>query len=420
MADDLFDLADRIFTGEEPIESHNPFTSTGQRVEVAPGMLYVDAFANSAIAATDDGLVAVDTSGVFHASIVHESVRAWSSAPLHTAIFTHGHIDHVFGVELYEEEARANGRPLPRVVAHEAVPARFDRYKITGGYNAVINQRQFRMPGLGWPTEYRYPDETYSTAHVLDVGGERFELNHDRGETDDSTWVWIPSRRVLCTGDLFIWASPNCGNPQKVQRYAPDWAAALRKMAALDAEVLLPGHGLPIVGAVRVRQALSDTAELLESLVSQTLALMNEGARLDDVVQTVRAPAHLLERPYLRPIYDEPEFAVRGIWRLYGGWWDLNPATLKPASEKALAAELASIAGGAERLADRACELLADGELRLAGHLAELAALAAPEDAGVHAARADVFAARAREEASVMSKGVFAWAEHESRRKSGA
>lgn len=419
MADDLLDLADRIFTGDEPIESHHPFTSTGQRVEVGPGMLYVDAFANSAIAATDDGLVAIDTSGVFHASIVHDSVRAWSSAPLHTAIFTHGHIDHVFGVGLYEGEARTNGWALPRVVAHEAVPARFDRYKITGGYNAVINQRQFRMANLRWPAEYRYPDETYSMYRTLDVGGVRFELNHDRGETDDSTWVWIPSLRVLCTGDLFIWASPNCGNPQKVQRYAPDWAAALRKMASLEAEVLLPGHGLPIVGTERVRQALSEAAELLESLVSQTLALMNVGARLDDIVQTVRAPAHLLERPYLHPIYDEPEFAVRGIWRLYGGWWDLNPATLKPASESALAAELAELAGGAARLAARALELLADGELRLAGHLAELAALAAPEDAGVHAARADVFAARASEEASVMSKGVFAWAEQESRQKSG-
>ena len=36
---------------------------------------------------------------------------------------------------------------------------------------------------------------------------------------------------VLVTGDLFIWAMPNCGNPQKVQRFPRDWAAALREMA---------------------------------------------------------------------------------------------------------------------------------------------------------------------------------------------
>lgn len=417
MTTDLLELADGIFSGRIPIESHHPFLTSGGRAEVQPGLLFVDAFANCSVVETPDGLVAVDTSGPFHAAAVRETVRGWSARPLHTAVFTHGHIDHVFGVDLYEEEARTNGWPAPRVVAHDDLPARFDRYRLTAGYNAVINQRQFRAPGLRWPVDYRYPDVTYRRELALDIGGERFELRHDRGETDDATWVWIPGRRVILTGDLFIWASPNCGNPQKVQRYAPDWAAAFRSMLELDAEVLLPGHGLPIVGAERVHRALSEGAELLESLVSQTLALMNEGARLDDAIHTVRPPAHLLERPYLRPIYDEPEFAVRGIWRLFGGWWDGNPATLKPAPERDLAAEVAALAGGAGRLAERARELAAAGDLRLAGHLAELAALAAPDDPGVHATRAEVFGARAAEEASVMSKGVFAWSEHESRER---
>ena len=76
---------------------------------------------------------------------------------------------------------------------------------------------------------------------------------------------------MLCTGDLFIWASPNCGNPQKVQRYAIEWARRCATMAALDAEVLLPGHGLPIVGADRVRAALTDSAALLEYLHVETI-----------------------------------------------------------------------------------------------------------------------------------------------------
>ena len=65
-------------------------------------------------------------------------------------------------------------------------------------------------------------------------------------------------------------------------------------------------------------------------------------------------------------------------------------------------------------------EVAAAGDLRLAGHLAELAAQAAPDDKGVHAARAEVFGARAREEASTMSKGIYSWAEHESRARSDA
>ena len=164
---------------------------------------------------------------------------------------------------------------------------------------------------------------------------------------------------MLCCGDLFIWASPNAGNPQKVQRYPREWAQALRRMLTLEAEFLLPGHGLPVVGADRVRQALTDTADLLDSLVDQTLAVMNSGGRLDDAIHSVRPPPELEERPYLRPVYDEPEFIVHTVWRQYGGWWDGNPATLKPARERALAAELAALAGGAGVLAERALELLA-------------------------------------------------------------
>ena len=56
-------------------------------------------------------------------------------------------------------------------------------------------------------------------------------------------------------------------------------------------------------------------------------------------------------------MYDEPEFIVRNIWRLYGGWYDGNPAHLKPAPEAVLAVEIAELAGGATRLAARALEL---------------------------------------------------------------
>ena len=153
---------------------------------------------------------------------------------------------------------------------------------------------------------------------------------------------------------------------------------------------------------------------------------MNAGGRLDDAIHAVRVPAALEARPYLQPVYDEPEFIVHTVWRQYGGWWDGNPATLKPAPERALAAELAALAGGPGALADRALELLAvaadapgprrrgRGALRLAGHLAEHAWLAEPDDEGVQRARQQVFAARAARATSTMARGVFTWAANES------
>jgi len=425
--DDVLAVAERLWAGD-PADGVSPMAPGGGLAEVADGVAFVPSFANVAAVRTGEGLVLVDVGSPFLSGEVHRTLRTWSAEPLHTAVYSHGHIDHVFGVHRFEADAEANGWPAPRVVAHEAVAARFDRYIATAGYNAVVNRRQFGIDDLEWPTRYRYPDVTFRDGLDLDVGGVTARLHHARGETDDHAWTWFPTPRVLCTGDLFIWASPNAGNPQKVQRFPLEWAEALRRMLTLfdtpggGPEVLLPGHGYPIMGADRIRRALTETAELLESLVAQTLELMNAGARLDEAVHSVAAPAHLLARPYLQPVYDEPEFVVRGVWRRYGGWWDGNPATLKPAPETALARELAELSGGAGALAGRALALVdgadrapdPDADLRLAGHLAELAWLATPDDPAVAAARTTVFTRRAEAATSTMAKGVFRWAARES------
>ena len=414
---DIVELADRAWRGEDPTHKSNPLGAIGHLEQITDGVAFLPNFGNCSVFDTDDGLVMVDTGSIFTAALVHDEIRAWSKKPLHSAIFSHGHIDHVFGVGPFDEEATTKKWQRPHVIAHEHLPRRFERYLLTAGYNQVINRRQFNVANLEWPREYRFPDETYRDEHDLNVGSSQFHLRHEKGETDDATVTWLAEKGVLCSGDLFIWNSPNAGNPQKVQRYPLEWAQALRRMSALNAKFLLPGHGLPIVGEERIRRALNETAEYLEGLVEQTLAMMNEGARLADTVSSVTIPSHLRDRPYLQPFYDEPEFIVRNIWRLYGGWWDGNPAHLRPANDRRLAKELAAIAGGATTLATRADELLNEGSdeaLRLAGHFAEMAWLAAPDDLGVQAVRQRVFRTLAEHATSTMSRGVFRWAERES------
>jgi glyoxylase-like metal-dependent hydrolase (beta-lactamase superfamily II) len=419
--DSLLDYADRMWRGEAAMTGLLPGGAPlRQAAEVAPGVAVVLDFANTIAFRTGDGLVLFDTGLAISAPELAKAVRAWSSAPLRYAIYSHGHIDHVSGMGPYDAEAAQHGWPRPVVVAHESVGTRFDRYIRTAGYNAVINRRQFGLDELDWPREYRRPDLTYRDTMTLHAGEITVELHHALGETDDHTWAYVPEREVVCCGDLFIWVAPNAGNPQKVQRYPAEWAAALRSMAAKNAQVMLPSHGPPVVGAGRVRAALTDTADYLDDLIEQTLALMNSGARLDEVIHAVRPPARLAAKPYLRPAYDDPEFIVRTIWRRYGGWYDGNPAHLKPAREADLAAALAGLAGGARAIAGRARESAAAGDLRLASDLAELAALASPADEMVQAVRAQVYDARAAAEPSLMARGIYRWAARESRRATGS
>ncbi len=414
MQKDIFELVDDLWTGKVSIEDHHPVTQASSLVLVSSSCAFVPSFANVSVFATDDGLVMVDTGSQFLAKSVFDQVRKWNPSRLDTAVYSHGHIDHVFGVPLYQQEAIEKGWAPPRVMAHEALADRFDRYKFTAGYNSIINQRQFGLPNFEWPVEYRYPDETYQTSLAARVGGLEFTLYHAKGETDDHTWTWFPSLKTICCGDLFIWASPNAGNPQKVQRYPREWARALRTMQGLGATTLLPGHGLPVVGANRVDQALGDTAELLEYLVEATIELMNQGATLNDIIHSVIPPDRLMEKPYLRPVYDEPEFVIRTVWRQYGGWYDGDPSNLKPARSNELAQEISSLAGGPTRLVDRALELLEEDDYRLACHLIEFAFLASPSDSQVAQVRSQIYRERALHETSTMAKGIFNWASKQS------
>jgi alkyl sulfatase BDS1-like metallo-beta-lactamase superfamily hydrolase len=368
---------------------------------------------------TSEGLVLVDTGSRETASQTLAVLRDWDDGPVHTVIYTHGHIDHTWGARLLDAEADARGVARPRIIAHRAVLDRFKRYDTTLGLNSVVMGRQFNQPGYIFPDAHRRPDLVYDDTLDVVVGGLRLELVHGRGETDDATFVWVPDRRILVSGDFVIWVFPNAGNPRKVQRYAPDWAEALRLMQGLGPEVLVPGHGPVVLGAERVGEMLGDGAAVLESLVSQTVGLMNAGASLDQVLREVVAPEALLARPYLRARYDDPEFVVRGIWHLFAGWFDGNPAHLKPAGEVALAGEIAALSGGATRLAARAVVLADAGDTRLAAHLVEFAGMASPEDAAIQAARAAVYARCVEAESSLIGKAIFSVYLREARGRAG-
>jgi alkyl sulfatase BDS1-like metallo-beta-lactamase superfamily hydrolase len=172
-----------------------------------------------------------------------------------------------------------------------------------------------------------------------------------------------------------------------------------------------------VAGEKRIRMILDDTASALETLVSGTLEMMNAGERLDTIIHSLKLPREVTAKPYLRAVYDEPEFIIRNIWRLYGGWYDGNPSRLKPAPDAALAAELAQLGGGVDALVARAQALAEEGELRLACHLIEMAVLAEPESRGAHGARAEIYTKRRDREGSLMARGIFGVAAGESEKK---
>jgi glyoxylase-like metal-dependent hydrolase (beta-lactamase superfamily II) len=423
---DLLELSSRIIDDGVTDEPVNRVTQ--ELSEIGDGLAIVESFSHSIVLRTDDGAVAFDASHKSTGTEVVDAIAGWSGVPVRRLVYTHGHIDHVGGSGAFA----AKWGDID-VVGHENVAARFERYRRTNDWNVDINVRQFGgirqdaglmlaesdEEALGrWrrflPEETLWPTTVVRDTSTIDVGGETIELRHDRGETDDHLWAWLPGRRTIIAGDFLIWNFPNAGNPQKVQRYPIEWAAALRSMAALEPELIVPAHGLPITGVERIARVLQTIASTLEQLVDDVLAMMNGGAKLDEIVHTVEVPAETLALPFMRPLYDEPEFVVRNVWRQFGGWWDGAASRLKPSPDATLATAIAEMAGGPEVLVQRALGAADEGDLRLACHLADLAGWAAPDDPGVHATRAEIYLRRRKHEPSLMSKGIFAAAARES------
>jgi len=414
-------LFERLWTGAAAMEEWTTAVAGGSVRPVADGVVALHTgylFGNASAIRTAAGLVLVDTGSRETAGQTIAALRRWDDGPVHTVIYTHGHIDHSWGARLLDQEADARGHARPRIIAHRNVLHRFDRYDATHGLNSLVMGRQFNQPGYSFPDGHRRPDQVYDDSCVLDVGGVRLELFHGRGETDDATFVWLPGPRVLASGDFVIWVFPNAGNPRKVQRFAPDWAVALRHMEALKPAALIPGHGPVVLGEARAAQVLGDGAAVLEDLTARTLDLMNKGSPLDEILHAVTAPAGFLAKPYLLPRYDDPEFVVRSIWHLHAGWFDGNPAHLKPAPAAELAAELAALAGGAAILAQRAAAVAQEGRTRLAAHLAELAGAAAPQDQAIQAARAVVYERCMAAETSLIGRAIFAVYQREAKARS--
>lgn len=414
-------LFERLWNGSAQMEEWTAAVSQGAITSVADAVITVHTtYLCGSVTAirTADGLVLIDTANAATGGKILALIRTWDDSPIHTVIYTHGHIDHTGGITAIDREAEAKGLARPRIVAHRDVARRMNRYELTQGLNSIVQGQQFNDPSYVYPVGLRQPDEVYDDTLSLVIGGERIELFHGRGETDDATFVWLPGRRILASGDFVIWMFPNAGNPRKVQRYAAEWAAALRQMERLAPEIVIPGHGPVIFGKDRAAQVLRDGAAVLEHLVREFLALMNRGATLDQMLHAVTAPGEYLSKPWLRAKYDDPEFVVRAIYHLYAGWFDGDPAHLKPARAAELAEEVARLAGGADKLAARAVVLAQEGNTRLAAHLAEFAGAAAPDDKTVQASRALVLRKCIEQEGSLMGKAFLAVYERDAEQRS--
>ncbi len=379
--------------------------------EVTPGIICVGGFGNSGVVITDEGIVVVDAGiGEGTGRRIVKTIRERTEAPVNTIIYTHGHFDHAYNMRPLFDDAEMRSHPKPRIIAHEAVLRRFERYQKLYGHHQHINRIEYDIPEEVevLPPEFFYPDLTYSDAMEFRLGGLTFELYHALGETDDATWVWIPERQTAIVGDLVVWSCPNIGNPLKVQRYELEWAEALEKIAGKEPAFLLPGHGPAIKGEL-IQEICLNTARFVCQLHSEVIRLLNKGYWIEEILEQVKIPEELANKPYLAPIYGCPTFIIHGIERRYSGWYSGNPSNLFPASSAEIAEEVVK-ASSVGKLLRRSKELKQEGKSQLALHLVDFVIGGTGESQSRREAlqlKAELLEARAGVESSYIARNIL-------------
>jgi alkyl sulfatase BDS1-like metallo-beta-lactamase superfamily hydrolase len=343
---------------------------------------------NAAFFETDEGIVLVDTGMGPAGPAILDAIRSVSDKPIHTIIYTHGHVDHAYGTWAIMEAGET-----PEIIGHELLEERFHRYiRLRGSLAGYMSQPEEQLPSseadLVWPTRYM------SDRLELEIGGETFILQHHKGETDDQLYVWVPGRGALASADYYQGFLPNAGNGKRYQRHVEDWVVALQEMASLEPQILLPAHGDAITDGATIVENFSVLAEALQYIVDYTIEGLNAGKRKDLIYGSVQLPEHLATHPSLNVQYVTANDISKMVIKKYTGWWDDIPSNWTPASMEDQGNMIIELAGGNIPAITAYARGLIGQDIRLASHLTDWLFYARPDDPEVQQLVFDVYKSR--------------------------
>ena len=317
-------------------------------------------FGNTFMVTTKAGNVIIDTSLPTNAARHRALLRAVSAGPVKDIILTHSHGDHTGGVPVWTE-------PGTHVIG-QANEVEFRNYQTrlegffvarnAAQYNATANIGRLGAAGAS-PGNYAAPplaDVLFDKEYRFKLGDLTFDCLAMPGETPDMLNVWIPELKALFIGDNYYASFPNLYTLRGTEpRPALNYVESINKVLALKPEIVLPSHGMPIVGAENVRKTLTQYRDAILYVHDATVRGMNQGKDVFTLMKTIKLPADL----EVGEGYGAISWSVRGIYEGYAGWFDTDPATMYAAAPAEAYGELVRIAGGAGPVAARAETLVA-------------------------------------------------------------
>jgi glyoxylase-like metal-dependent hydrolase (beta-lactamase superfamily II) len=215
----------------------------------------------SVFAVTPAGVIATDPINADAARWLKAEIATRFNRPVRYVVYSHDHADHIAGGEVFADTAI--------VVAHANAKA------------AIVGEKR--------PTAV--PAVTFTDAMTIELGGTVVELVHvGRNHSDNSIVMRFPRERLLFAVDFIPVNSYSFRDFPDA--YMPDWIDSLKRVEAMDFDVLVPGHG-PLGNKANVVMF----REYLQDLREEVTRHAREGKSLDEIKRLVTLPKYAAWNP---------------------------------------------------------------------------------------------------------------------------
>ena len=241
---------------------------------------------NVLVSKGDDGVLVIDSGMAFRAKDYLAITEKLAPAAKRKVLFnTHWHMDHNYGNAAYAEafpgvtivsqaqtaKMMALREPAELTDYRKGIAAyqqQYDTGKDAAGQPlSELGKADLKTAIAGSAVVWkefqnlkpRYPNLTFEHELDLDLGGRTVELKFlGRGNTSGDSVAYLPKEKILVTGDVASYPIPYFTPPLSQH------AKSLRKLAQIDADAIIPGHG----PAWHDKNFLNLEADLFESIVN--------------------------------------------------------------------------------------------------------------------------------------------------------
>ena len=344
-------------------------------VKIMDSIYMAPAAGNVYLITTPAGNVVIDTAMASQAPDARKLLVAESNGPVKYIILTHGHADHIGGISLWKEAGT-------QIIAQRNYVEFVNYVTRLEGFFAPRNAAAFGRPAkeVGpWAGNYGAkidPTILFDEKYEFTLGGVEFQLFSTPGETPDHLTVWLPAYKVAFIGDNYNGAGvpepmsfPNLYALRGTKpRWALDWIHSIDQVLALKPDIVLSGHGDPIIGSAEITRRLKRYRDAIQYVHDEVVKGMNSGKDVFTLMREIKLPASF----DLTESFGKVSWSVRGIYDGYAGWFDLNPASMYEPPPSSVYPDLVRLAGGPESLVRLALEKVEAGKPVEALHLTDV------------------------------------------------